>query len=93
VRLKDVLWPGLSDRGNEVPVTPKPAPVTLACDMVRLDPPELVMVSGRVWVLPTCTLPNARLDGVGSSCPAVTPRPETGTVIVAVVVLARRLCL
>ena len=93
MRLKAVLWPGFNDRGNEGPVTAKPDPVMLACDMVRLEPPELVRVSARLWVLPTCTLPNPKLDGVGSNCPAVTPEPETGTVIAALVVLARRLCL
>jgi hypothetical protein len=59
-------------------VTVKPAPVTLACDIVTLDPPVLVSVSDRLALLPTCTLPNDRLVGFAESVPAVTPVPETG---------------
>ena len=52
----------------------------MACVMVTLDPPELVKVSDRVWLLPTCTLPKLRLVAVAVSDPGVTPVPESGTV-------------
>src|SRR5260370_1085700 len=56
----------------------KPAPVAVAAEMMRLDPPELVSVSDKVVLLPACTLPNARLVGVAASAPCVTPVPESG---------------
>ena len=37
----------------------------------------LVTVSDRFLLLPTCTLPNARLLGFGESVPGVTPVPES----------------
>ena len=61
------------------------APIRLAvtCDTVTDVPPELVMVSDKVLLLPTLTLPKLRLAGLGESIPAVTAVPETGTVSVA----------
>lgn len=47
----------------------KPLPVTLAADMVRLDPPVLETVSVLLWLLPTGTLPRFKLDGA-PRCPA-----------------------
>ena len=47
--------------------------------MVTLEPPELVKVSDRVWLLPTCTLPKLRLVAVAVSDPGVTPVPDSGT--------------
>jgi hypothetical protein len=55
-----------------------PAPVTLACEIVTLDPPVLVRASGRLALLPTCTLPNDKLVGLAESVPAVTPVPVAG---------------
>ena len=46
--------------------------------MVRLDPPVLVRVSDKFALLPTCTLPKARLVGFGVNVPWVTPVPESG---------------
>ena len=50
--------------------------------MVTLEPPELVKVSDRVRLLPTCTLPKLRLIAVAVSDPGVTPVPESGTAMV-----------
>ena len=46
--------------------------------MVRLDPPVLVSVSDKLELLPTGTLPNAKLVGFAVSAPCVTPVPESG---------------
>src|SRR5450755_2860291 len=56
----------------------KPVPLALAAEIVRLVPPVLVSVSDRLELLPTVTLPNARLVGLGVSVPCVTPVPESG---------------
>ena len=39
VTLKDVLWPVVSVSGIDGPLMLKPAPATLACEIVRLDVP------------------------------------------------------
>src|SRR5262245_57257593 len=69
---------GLRVTGNVRPVTVKPVPVTLACEMVTFCPPVLVRVSDRVALLPTVTLPNERLVGFADRLPAVTPVPVSG---------------
>jgi len=46
--------------------------------MVRLDPPLLVSVSDKLELLPTCTVPNAKLVGFADSDPCATPVPERG---------------
>jgi hypothetical protein len=48
--------------------------------MVTLEPPVLVIVSGRGWLFPTVTLPKLRLVGVDPSAPALTPVPVRGMV-------------
>ena len=54
--------------------------------MVILEPPELVSVTERVWMVPILTLPRVRLAGETASCPgggvtveveAALPVPET----------------
>lgn len=69
--------------GRVGPLTVKPAPLGVACEIVTLDPPVLVTVSDVLLLLPTCTLPNARLAGLGESVPGVTPVPvkETATLL------------
>ena len=42
-----------------------PFPLTAACVMPTLDPPELVTVTDCVWLLPTGILPKLRLAGEG----------------------------
>jgi hypothetical protein len=76
--VKVTLWLGVSVVGKVSPVIEKPVPVTLACEMVTLDPPVLVRVSDKLALLPTWTLPNERLVGLAASVPGVTPVPETG---------------
>ena len=65
-------------RGRVSPLMEKPVPLALAAEMVTVDPPVLVSVSDRFALLPTCTLPKARLVGAGVSVPWVTPVPESG---------------
>src|SRR5262245_51953801 len=73
--LKVKLWPALSVVGTLRPLRVKPAPVRVACEICRAEPPELVSVSERVWLLPTCTLPKLRLAGFAARDPCVTPEP------------------
>jgi hypothetical protein len=65
-------------RGKVNPLIEKTAPVTFACVMVTDDPPVLVSVSDKLVLLPTWTLPNARVVGFAASAPGVTPVPESG---------------
>ena len=62
--------------GKLSPLIEKAATLELACVMVTDDPPVLVKVSDLLLLLPTCTLPNARLEGLGFRVPGVTPVPE-----------------
>ncbi len=78
VAVNVTLWFEVSVRGKVNPLTEKTAPVTLACEMVTGDPPVLVTVSDKFVLLPTWTLPNARLVGFAVSAPGVTPVPESG---------------
>jgi hypothetical protein len=64
----------------------------VAAVIVTVEPPELVRVSDKVRLFPTCTLPKLRLVAVAVSEPGVTPVPESGTVNVgfdALLVMAR----
>jgi hypothetical protein len=54
-----------------------PVPMTVACEMVALVPPELVRLTVWPCVLPTVTLLNAKLAGIATNCPATAPLPET----------------
>lgn len=80
VTLNVVLWEGLRVSGNVKPVWVKPDPLSTACDIVRLDPPELVRISDTVRLPPTCIFPKLKLCGLATSWPTVTPEPETDTV-------------
>jgi len=53
--------------------------VALAAEIVTLVPPELVIVSAKVWEVPTWTLPKPRLVGLVVSWPGVMPVPDRGT--------------
>jgi hypothetical protein len=44
VAVNGVLWPGFNVTGKLSPLKLNPAPLALAAEMVRLDPPELVRV-------------------------------------------------
>jgi hypothetical protein len=64
-------------RGRVNPLMEKPVPLTVAAEMVTVDPPVLVRVSERFVLLPTCRLPKARLVGLAVSVPWATPVPES----------------
>lgn len=51
--LKVTLCPLFRLKGRLKPLKLNPAPVTVACEIVTVDLPELVNVSYRVWLLPT----------------------------------------
>ena len=78
VAVNVTLWLAVRVRGKVNPLTEKVAPVKFACERVTADPPVLVSVSDRLVLLPTCTLPKARLVGFAASTPAATPVPESG---------------
>lgn len=44
VTVNDVLWPAFNVTGKLSPLKLNPAPLALAAEIVRLDPPELVRV-------------------------------------------------
>jgi len=70
---KDALWPADKVTGNPSPLTLYAPPEKLACVIVTLAPPALVNVAGKVWLLPTTTLPKLNEDGDIVNCPGVTP--------------------
>jgi hypothetical protein len=51
--------------------------------MVTLEPPELVRVAGTDWVLPVCTEPKVKLDGLTVNAPGMTAVPVRGTATLA----------
>ena len=65
-------------RGKVSPLIEKAAPVKFACEMVTVDPPVLLSVSDKLALLPTGTLPNAKLVWFAVRVPCVTPVPESG---------------
>jgi hypothetical protein len=72
---KVVLCPGASDTG-ENPLKLKPLPLALTAEIERLVPPVLVNVSDKLVLLPTWTLPNARLVALGDKVPGAIPLPD-----------------
>ena len=82
VALKVTVPPAATVAGRVSPLTEKPLPVTFACEMVTLVPPVLLNVSESVPLLPTWTLPKARLVGDAARTPGDTPVPDSGTTVV-----------
>ena len=78
VTLKVKLCPAERVSGRLNPLMVNVVPLNVACDTVRLAPPELVRVAVWVLLLPTCTLP--KLTEVAVKVPGVTPLPERGMV-------------
>ena len=76
--VNDVLWPAFNVKGNGSPLKLNPGPPAVAAEMVRLVPPVLVSVPGRLALLPTWTLLNARVTGFAARAPCVMPVPESG---------------
>ena len=70
------LWLAARVAGNVSPLIEKPAPLTLACEIVILAPPVLVSVSDLLLEFPICTLPKARLDGFAVRAPSACPVPS-----------------
>ena len=77
--LNEVLAPAARVTGKVKPCTVYPAPAAV-CVKVMLEPPELVTVSGRDFVLLTVTLPKARLEALAESVPGVAELPVTAAV-------------
>ena len=63
--LKVALCPAVSVKGKVRPLRLTPVPVAVAAEIVRLELPELVRVSFKVFVFPTTTFPNVKLVGLG----------------------------
>jgi hypothetical protein len=78
--VKVALCPALNVTGAVMPLSVNPDPLMAACEIVTLDAPEFVNVSDSDCVLPTVTVPNARLVGFAVMLPAVAPVPEIGMV-------------
>ncbi len=51
--VKEVLWPAANVKGKVRPLKLKPAPLALAAEIVRLDPPVLVRVSVNDFEVPS----------------------------------------
>ncbi len=73
------LTPGAREKGSVGPATVKLLPVTLADEIVRLDPPVFETVSAWLWLLPTETFPKFRLAEV-LRYPAPAPIPNKAPV-------------
>lgn len=56
-------------KGKLGPLRLKPAPVTVACEMVTLEPPVLVTRADPDWLAPTGTVPKTRVAEFGVSRP------------------------
>jgi hypothetical protein len=80
VTLKFVVWPAGKMNGRLVPATWNPLPLTMTCETVRSDPPELVSLADLVWLFPRSTLPKLMGDGTRLSWPALTASPDKDTV-------------
>ena len=69
----------MSVTGRVSPLMENPAPLGVACEIVTGAPPVLVRVSDLLLLLPTWTLPNAKLEGLGVRTPGETPSPANLT--------------
>jgi len=62
--LKFPLWPGAKFIGNAIPVKLNPAPLTVACEMVKVPVPLFRTCRVCEFVLPVTTEPKLALAGV-----------------------------
>ena len=85
--LKVKLCPAFSVMGTLRPELAKPVPFNVAFEIVIGDPPELVMTSDFVCVLPTATPLKLMLVGLAVKAPIVTPAPERGMLRVGLAAL------
>lgn len=67
--LKLALCPTAKVKGVARPLTLYPAPLTVTCLTVMLDPPALVREPDWVWRVPIGTLPKPMVDGARASSP------------------------
>ena len=78
--LKLALWPAFKVIGAEIPLTLNPLPLAVAAEIVTAVPPLFVTVSGKLWLLPTVTVPKLRLVALAVKEPTDAPVPESGIV-------------
>jgi hypothetical protein len=64
-----VLCPAANVTGKARPFMAKPAPLTAACEIVRLVLPVLLRMSTCDWLVPTWTFPKATLAGAAVKSP------------------------
>ncbi|MGC1385730.1 MAG: hypothetical protein WA823_18285 [Candidatus Acidiferrales bacterium] len=74
-----LLWPTANDPAGLPPVTVKPEPVRVACEMFTVAVPVFVIVTFWVALPPTATLPNVTLVELAES----TPEPEFDGAVLA----------
>lgn len=77
---KVVLCPAFKVKGAVIPLRVKLDPLTAACEIVTLEPPEFVNIPESDRVPPTVTVPKARVAGFEVMAPAAAPIPDNGTV-------------
>src|ERR1041385_5754829 len=78
--LNDLLAPAARVNGTVTPLTLYPVPVADTCETVTVVPPLLVMVSDRVLLWFTVTLPKLNGEVVAASAPTLAAVPESDTV-------------
>ena len=78
--VKELLWPALMVCGRDRPERLKPVPVRLACEIVRLLLPELMICTDCELLAPVITLEKLRLPGVTARLPC-TAAPVTLSVV------------
>jgi hypothetical protein len=83
--MKLFVPPAASVIGTVKPTAEKPAPPTVALEMVALCVPEFFNCTNFKMLVPTGTLPNWRLLGVASSGTGATPVPPREKVTKAVI--------
>jgi hypothetical protein len=80
---KAVLCPAAKVIGRVRPPTLYPLPVKLAWVTITLEPPVLLKLAGKLWVLPVCTDPKLKLEGVTVNALGATAVTESGRARVA----------
>ena len=78
VTVADLLCPAARVKGSASVPRLNPVPEMVACETVTFDPPELVIFTLRLWLLPVCTVPKSRLAGAAVSEPCAMPVPDRG---------------
>jgi hypothetical protein len=79
VTLNEALCPGVNVRGVVIPDMLNPLPLSVAAEIVMLEPPVFLSVSVWLWFCPRTTLVKVKLAGVAVSVPNATAVPLRGT--------------